>query len=35
MFIKQILSLPVTVADPAVYIISGTLPVEGQIHSEY
>ena len=27
--LKQILSLPDTVADPAVYIISGALPIEG------
>ena len=31
-FIKQILSLPVTVADPAVYILSGAMPTEGVIH---
>ena len=30
--LKQILSLPITVADPAVYILSGTLPMEGIIH---
>ena len=29
---KQILSLPITVADPAVYILSGALPMEGIIH---
>ena len=29
MSLKQILSLPDTVADPAVYIISGALPIEG------
>ena len=31
-FIKQILSLPVTVSDPAVYILSGAMPIEGVIH---
>ena len=31
-FIKQILSLPVTVADPAVYILSGIIPIEAVIH---
>ena len=31
-FIKQILSLPVTVADPAVYVLSGAVPVEAVIH---
>ena len=31
-FLKMILSLPVTTADPAVYIISGTLPIEGIVH---
>ena len=30
--IKQILSLPTRTADPAVYILSGLLPVETQIH---
>ena len=30
--LKQVLSLPTTVADPAVYILSGALPVEGIIH---
>ena len=30
--LKQVLSLPNTVADPAVYIISGALPIEGVIH---
>ena len=29
--LKQVLSLPTTVADPAVYILSGALPVEGII----
>ena len=28
----MILSLPDRVANPAVYIISGTLPIEGVIH---
>lgn len=32
-FIKQILSLPQTVADPAVYILSGAIPLEAVIHS--
>ena len=31
-FVKQILLLPVTVADPAVYILSGAMPIEGFIH---
>ena len=31
-FIKHILPLPVTAADPGVYILSGALPVEGVIH---
>ena len=31
-FLKLILSLPVNVADPAVYILTGTLPVEGVLH---
>ncbi|MES9880811.1 MAG: reverse transcriptase family protein [Sedimenticola sp.] len=31
-YTKHILSLPTTVADPAVYILSGTIPVEAQIH---
>ncbi|MEW8548126.1 MAG: reverse transcriptase family protein, partial [Candidatus Thiodiazotropha sp.] len=31
-FLKQILSLSTTTADPAVYILSGTIPVEGLIH---
>jgi hypothetical protein len=30
--IKQILSLPTRTADPAVYILSGLLPVEARIH---
>ena len=30
--IKQILSLSTRTADPAVYILSGLLPVEAQIH---
>ena len=30
--LKQVLSLPSTVADPAVYVISGALPIEGIIH---
>lgn len=31
-FIKQILSLPATVADPAEYVLSGAMPIEGVIH---
>ena len=31
--LKQKLSLPDTVAVPAVYILTGTIPVEGVIHS--
>ena len=31
-FLKMILLLPVTTADPAVYIISGTLPIEAIVH---
>ena len=30
--IKHLLSLPVTVADPAIYLLSGTLPIEAMIH---
>ena len=30
--IKQILSVPITVADPAIYLLSGALPVEAVIH---
>jgi hypothetical protein len=30
--LKQILSLPQNVADPVQYIISGLIPIEGQIH---
>ena len=30
--LKHILSLPITTADPAVYILSGTLPIEAMIH---
>ena len=32
-FLKQILSLPQTVADPAVYILSGATPLEAVIHT--
>ena len=32
-FLKQILSLPQTVADPAVYILSGAISLEAVIHS--
>ena len=31
-FSKHVLSLPTTVADSAVYILSGTIPIEGVIH---
>ena len=31
-FLKLILSLPLNVADPAVYILTGTLPVEAVLH---
>ena len=31
--LKQILSLPDTVADPATYILTGSIPIEGVIHS--
>ena len=31
---KQILSLPVTVADLAVYVLSGAVPVEAVIHKK-
>ena len=31
-FLKMILSLPETVADPAVYVLSGTAPIECAIH---
>ena len=30
--LKHIISLPVTTADPAVYILSGSLPIEAMIH---
>ena len=30
--LKHILSLPITTADRAVYILSGTLPIEAMIH---
>jgi hypothetical protein len=30
--LKQILSLPTRTADAAVYVLSGILPVEAQIH---
>lgn len=33
-FLKQILSLPTTTADTAVYVISGTIPIEGTIHKK-
>ena len=31
-FLKMILWLPVNTADPAVYVLSGTIPVEAAIH---
>ena len=30
--LNQILSVPITVADPAIYLLSGSLPVEAFIH---
>jgi hypothetical protein len=30
--LKQILSLPMSCSDPAVYILTGILPIEAQIH---
>jgi hypothetical protein len=30
--LKQILSLYINVADPAIYILSGLLPIEAEIH---
>jgi hypothetical protein len=30
--LKQVLSLPPNTPDPAVYLLSGTLPVEAQLH---
>jgi hypothetical protein len=30
--IKQILSLPINTAEPAIYIISGLLPAEAEVH---
>ena len=30
--LKQILSVPITVADPAIYLLSGALPIEAIIH---
>jgi len=32
--IKQVLSLPINIADAAIYIISGLLPAEAEIHKE-
>ncbi|CAC5371114.1 unnamed protein product [Mytilus coruscus] len=32
--IKQLLSLPTSTATPAIYILSGQLPIEGQIHKK-
>ena len=31
-YLKLLLSIPVTTADPAVYILSGTVPIEATIH---
>ena len=31
-WIKQILSLYINVADPAVFILAGTLPIEAEMH---
>ena len=31
-YLKLLLSVPVTAADPAVYILSGTVPIEATIH---
>ena len=31
-FLTLILSLPIPTADPAVYVLSGTLPIEAVIH---
>jgi hypothetical protein len=33
-FLKQLLSLTINVADPAVYMISGLLPLEAEIHTK-
>jgi hypothetical protein len=30
--IKQVLSLPINTADPAIYIMSGLLPAEAEVH---
>jgi hypothetical protein len=30
--IKQVLALPINIADPAIYIISGILPAEAEVH---
>ena len=30
--LKHLLSLPVTTADPAIYVLSGTIPIEAMIH---
>ena len=32
-FLKQVLSLPETVADPACYILSGAVPIEAAVHN--
>jgi hypothetical protein len=32
--LKQLLSLAINVADPAVYMISGLLPLEAEIHTK-
>ncbi|MCG7879544.1 MAG: reverse transcriptase family protein [Candidatus Thiodiazotropha taylori] len=31
-YLKLLLSLPITTADPAVYVLSGTVPIEATIH---
>ena len=31
-FLKQILSLPNKTADPAIYILTGIIPIEGVVH---
>lgn len=31
---KQLLSLPSNTADPAVYILSGTIPIEAVVHKK-
>ena len=31
-FLKQVLSLPETVADPASYVLAGAIPIEAVVH---